>query len=66
MYKRQREKAEGKEPLVPSIFQSGDLVTLHDHMAKAFNPKYKGEYRIVNSCAGKKLRYCLGMLEAKR
>ena len=42
-----REKAEGKEPLVPLIFQSGDLVTLHDHMAKAFNPKYKGEYRIV-------------------
>ena len=42
-----REKAEGKEPLVPLIFQSGDLVTLHDHTAKAFNPKYKGEYRIV-------------------
>ena len=42
-----REKAEGKEPLVPSIFQSGDLVTLRNHMAKAFNPKYKGEYRIV-------------------
>ena len=42
-----REKAEGKEPLVPSIFQSGDLVTLHDHTAKAFGPKYKGEYRIV-------------------
>ena len=42
-----REKAEGKEPSVPSIFQSGDLVTLCDHMAKAFNPKYKGEYRIV-------------------
>ena len=41
------EKAEGKEPLVPSIFQSGDLVTLHDHTAKAFDPKYKGEYRIV-------------------
>ena len=32
---------------VPSIFQSGDLVTLRDHMAKAFDPKYKGEYRIV-------------------
>ena len=42
-----RERAEGKEPLVPSIFQSGNLVTLHNHMAKAFNPKYKGEYRIV-------------------
>ena len=42
-----REKAEGKEPLVPLIFQSGDLVTLRYHTAKAFNPKYKGEYRIV-------------------
>ena len=42
-----REKAEGKEPSIPSIFQSGDLVTLHNHMAKAFDPKYKGEYRIV-------------------
>ena len=44
---RAREKAEGKEPLVPLIFQSGDLVTLCDHMAKAFKPRYKGEYRIV-------------------
>ena len=42
-----REKAEGKEASVPLIFQSGDLVTLRDHTAKAFNPKYKGEYRIV-------------------
>ena len=42
-----REKAEGKEPLVPSIFQSGDLVTLHNHTAKAFNTKYKGQYKIV-------------------
>ena len=42
-----REKAEGKEPSVPSIFQSGDLVTLRNHTAKPFNPKYKGEYRIV-------------------
>ena len=42
-----REKAEGKEPLVPLIFQSDDLVTLRDHTAKAFEPKYKGEYRIV-------------------
>ena len=42
-----REKAEGKEPSVLSIFQSGDLVTLHNHTAKAFDPKYKGEYRIV-------------------
>ena len=42
-----REKAEGKEPSVPTIFQQGDLVTLHDHTAKAFDPKYKSEYRIV-------------------
>ena len=42
-----REKAEGKEPSVPSIFQPGNLVTLCDHTAKAFNPKNKGEYRIV-------------------
>ena len=42
-----RKKAEGKEPSVPSIFQSGDLVTLCDHTAKGFDPKYKGEYRIV-------------------
>ena len=59
-----REKAEGKEPLVPSIFQSGDLVTLRDQMAKAFNPKYKGEYRIVKML--RTLRYCLEMLEVKR
>ena len=26
---------------------SGDLVTLCNHTAKAFEPKYKGEYRIV-------------------
>ena len=42
-----REKAEGKEPSVPLIFQPGNLVTLHDHIAKVFEPKYKGEYRIV-------------------
>ena len=59
-----REKAEGKEPSVPSIFQSGDLVTLCDHTAKAFDPKYKGEYRIVKMLG--KLRYCLEMLEVKR
>ena len=33
--------------LVPLVFQPGDLVTLRDHMAKAFEPKYKGEYRII-------------------
>ena len=35
------------EPLVPSVFQPEDLVTVQDHMAKAFDPKYKGEYRII-------------------
>ena len=35
------------EPLVPSVFQPGDLVTVRDHTAKAFDPKYKGEYRII-------------------
>ena len=30
-----------------SVFQPGDLVTLWDHTAKAFDPKYKGEYRII-------------------
>ena len=30
-----------------SVFQPGDLVTVRDHTAKAFEPKYKGEYRIV-------------------
>ena len=33
--------------MVPSVFQPGDLVTVRDHMAKAFDPKYKGEYRII-------------------
>ena len=57
-----REKAEGKEPLVPLIFQSGNLVTLHDHMAKAFDPKYKGEYRIVKMLGKTQvlLRYARG------
>ena len=33
--------------MVPLVFQPGDLVTVRDHTAKAFEPKYKGEYRIV-------------------
>ena len=33
-------------------FQPGDMVTIHDHMAKAFDPKCKGKYRIVK-CLGK-------------
>ena len=39
--------SEVDEPLVLSVFQPGDLVTLQDYMAKAFEPKYKGEYRII-------------------
>ena len=39
-----REKSEVDES---SAFQPGDLVTLRDHTMKAFNPKYKGEYRVI-------------------
>ena len=42
-----RGSSEENESLVPSVFQPGDLVTVRDHTAKAFEPKYKGEYRIV-------------------
>ena len=42
-----RRSSEEDESLVPLVFQPGDLVTVRDHMAKAFEPKYKGEYRIV-------------------
>ena len=42
-----RGSSEEDESLVPSVFQPGDLVTVRDHMAKAFEPKYKGEYRII-------------------
>ena len=35
------------ESSVPSVFQPGDLVTVRDQTAKAFEPKYKGEYRII-------------------
>ena len=35
------------EPSVILAFQPGDLVTLRDHTAKAFDPKYKGEYRVI-------------------
>ena len=42
-----KEKSEVDESSVPSAFQLGDLVTLRDHTAKAFDPKYKGEYRII-------------------
>ena len=39
--------SEVDKPSVPLVFQPGDLVTLWDHTAKAFEPKYKGEYRII-------------------
>ena len=42
-----REKSKVDESLVPPAFQLGDLVTLRDHTAKAFDPKYKGEYRVI-------------------
>ena len=42
-----RGSSEEDEPLVPSVFQPGDLVTVRDHTDKAFDPKYKGEYRII-------------------
>ena len=35
------------EPSVTPAFQPGDLVTLRDHTAKAFDPKYKDEYRVI-------------------
>ena len=42
-----RGSSEKDEPSVPLVFQPGDLVTVQDHTAKAFDPKYKGEYRII-------------------
>ena len=42
-----RGSSEEDESQVPSVFQPGDLVTVRDHMARAFDPKYKGKYRIV-------------------
>ena len=42
-----REKSKVDESSVPLAFQLGDLVTLRDHTAKAFDPKYKGEYRVI-------------------
>ena len=42
-----KEKSEVNETLVPPAFQLGDLVTLRDHTTKAFDQKYKGEYRVI-------------------
>ena len=35
------------EPSVVPAIQPGDLVTLGDHTAKAFDPKYKDEHRVI-------------------
>ena len=42
-----REKNEDSKSSVPPAFQPGDLVTLRDHTAKVFDPKYKGEFRVI-------------------
>ena len=42
-----RSKGKEDESSVPPAFQPGDLVTLKDHTAKAFEPKYKGKYRVI-------------------
>ena len=42
-----RGKGKEDESSVPSAFQPGDLVTLRDHTAKAFELKYKGEYKVI-------------------
>ena len=42
-----RGSSKENESLVPLVFQPGDLVTVRDHTAKVFEPKYNGKYRIV-------------------
>ena len=42
-----RSRGKEDESSVPPALQPGDLVTLRDHTAKAFEPKYKGEYRVI-------------------
>ena len=42
-----REKSE-EESSVPPAFQLKDLVTLRDYTTKAFDPKHKDEYRVIN------------------
>ena len=39
-----RKRSEVNELPAILAFQPGELVTLRDHTAKAFDPKYKGEY----------------------
>ena len=45
--KMARKNSEESEASVSSAFKPGDLVTVRDHTAKAFEPKYKGEYWII-------------------
>ena len=42
--KMARKNSEESKALVSLVFKPGDLVTVRDHTAKAFEPKYKGEY----------------------
>ena len=42
-----RKRSEVDESPAVQVFQPGDLVALRDHTAKASDPKYKGEYRII-------------------
>ena len=42
-----RKRSEVDELPAVRAFQPGELVTLRDYTAKAFDPKYKGEYQII-------------------
>ena len=39
-------KHHNQQPTVPQL-QAGDLILIKNHTAKSFEPKYKGNYRIV-------------------
>ena len=41
-------KIMGNISLVPTKLKEGDLVLIKDHTAKAFQPRYVGNYRIVS------------------
>ena len=43
--------------LVPTKLKEGDLVLIKDHTAKAFQPRYVGNYRIV-SFKGNQVEVC--------
>ena len=44
-----RKRSEVDELPAVQAFQPEELVTLRDHTAKAFDPKYKGEYQIIKA-----------------